>query len=78
RLHYPISILEQFLQQLLDIKFGVLYDIGCHLDAHITKQGLLPTYQNWLMFGTAVFHAYVHEWACQIVYNPHCQENCIA
>lgn len=22
------------------------------------------------MFGTAVFHAYVHEWACQIVYNP--------
>lgn len=23
-----------------------------------------------LKFGTSVFHAYVHEWLCQLVYNP--------
>jgi hypothetical protein len=22
------------------------------------------------MFGTSVFHAYVHEWSCQVKYNP--------
>ncbi|KAH9820410.1 hypothetical protein DFH28DRAFT_1121694 [Melampsora americana] len=70
KLHYPVSILGHFLEQLPDIKFGVLYDIGCHLDAHIKKRGLLPNHQSRLMFGTAVFHAYVHEWACQIIYNP--------
>ncbi|KAH9814036.1 hypothetical protein DFH28DRAFT_1127625 [Melampsora americana] len=69
-LHYPVSILQHFLEQLPDIELCVLYDIGCHLDAHIKKQGLLPNFQTWLMFGTAVLHAYVHEWACQIVYNP--------
>ncbi|EGG10933.1 uncharacterized protein MELLADRAFT_102733 [Melampsora larici-populina 98AG31] len=37
RLHYPVSILGYFLEQLPNIKFGVLYDIGCHLDAHIKK-----------------------------------------
>jgi hypothetical protein len=23
-----------------------------------------------MIFGTSVFHAYVHEWACQVKYNP--------
>ncbi|KAG0148932.1 hypothetical protein CROQUDRAFT_372481 [Cronartium quercuum f. sp. fusiforme G11] len=23
-----------------------------------------------MVFATSVFHAYVHEWACQIKYNP--------
>jgi hypothetical protein len=25
---------------------------------------------NLLRFGTSVFHAYVHEWTCQLRYNP--------
>ena len=25
---------------------------------------------NLLKFGTSVFHAYVHEWSCQLRYNP--------
>ncbi|EFP85538.2 uncharacterized protein PGTG_11894 [Puccinia graminis f. sp. tritici CRL 75-36-700-3] len=25
---------------------------------------------NQLMFGTSVFHAYVHQWSCQLRYNP--------
>ena len=25
---------------------------------------------NQLMFGTSVFHSYVHQWSCQLRYNP--------
>lgn len=24
------------------------------------------------MFATSAMHAYAHQWACQIVYNPEC------
>ncbi|OAV96752.1 hypothetical protein PTTG_26238 [Puccinia triticina 1-1 BBBD Race 1] len=30
--------------------------------------------QNQLMFGTSVFHSYVHEWSCQLKYNPRLNE----
>ncbi|KAH9812739.1 hypothetical protein DFH28DRAFT_1129505 [Melampsora americana] len=29
---------------------------------------------NRLKFGTSVFHAYVHEWGCQLTYNPRLNE----
>jgi hypothetical protein len=29
---------------------------------------------NQLKFGTSVFHAYVHEWSCQLKYNPRINE----
>ncbi|EGG09298.1 uncharacterized protein MELLADRAFT_96308 [Melampsora larici-populina 98AG31] len=51
-------------------KVAVLYDIGCVLDKHITKQNKLPEYQRRLMLGTSVFHVYVHTWGCQLSYNP--------
>ncbi|KAH9820136.1 hypothetical protein DFH28DRAFT_924639 [Melampsora americana] len=37
KLYYPLSILENFLMDLPEIKVGVLYDIGCQLEAHIKK-----------------------------------------
>ncbi|EGF98310.1 uncharacterized protein MELLADRAFT_96026 [Melampsora larici-populina 98AG31] len=64
KLYYPVAILKQ-LQELHPDKFiAVLYDIGCHLDVHIEK----------MMFGTSVFHAYVHQWACQLKYHPRFNE----
>ncbi|KAH9820361.1 hypothetical protein DFH28DRAFT_844647, partial [Melampsora americana] len=27
-----------------------------------------------LIFGTSVFHAYVHSWSCQLDYNPRLNE----
>ncbi|KAH9809801.1 hypothetical protein DFH28DRAFT_1186335, partial [Melampsora americana] len=60
RLYYPVAILKQIQDLYPDSYIGVLYDIGCHLDIHIAK----------MMFGTSVFHAYVHQWACQIKYHP--------
>ncbi|OAV97612.1 hypothetical protein, variant [Puccinia triticina 1-1 BBBD Race 1] len=34
------------------------------------KRNLLTSQIQNLSFGTSVFHAYVHEWACQVAYNP--------
>ncbi|KAG0141849.1 hypothetical protein CROQUDRAFT_17194, partial [Cronartium quercuum f. sp. fusiforme G11] len=62
KLHYPVSILSDLLHNHPDHQVGVLYDIGCHLEAHIKKHELLPNDHDQLVFATAVFHSYVHEW----------------
>ncbi|KAH9808893.1 hypothetical protein DFH28DRAFT_884889 [Melampsora americana] len=67
---YPLSLLKTLLDDHPEIRVGVLYDIGCHLDKHITKHNKIPEYQRRLMLGTSVFHAYVHSWGCQLSYNP--------
>ncbi|KAH9815906.1 hypothetical protein DFH28DRAFT_1163510 [Melampsora americana] len=70
KLYYPVTILEQLLLDLPDIQVGVLYDIGCQLETHIKKRRFLEALSKRLSFGTSVFHAYVHNWACQVLYNP--------
>ncbi|KAF9231359.1 hypothetical protein BU15DRAFT_68400, partial [Melanogaster broomeanus] len=42
----------------------VLYDVGCVLAHSLTQV------TSRLHFATTVMHAYGHEWACQLVYNP--------
>ncbi|KAI7945129.1 hypothetical protein MJO28_010824 [Puccinia striiformis f. sp. tritici] len=34
------------------------------------QRGLLEEERHRLQFGTSIFHAYVHSWACQLEYNP--------
>ncbi|KAH9812315.1 hypothetical protein DFH28DRAFT_1223442 [Melampsora americana] len=70
KLYYPVSILKRLRSLYPDKHIAVLYDIGCHLDAHIAKRQLFPPDNLKMTFGTSVFHAYVHEWACQIRFNP--------
>ncbi|PLW38284.1 hypothetical protein PCASD_09005 [Puccinia coronata f. sp. avenae] len=70
KLYYPISILNHVFDTFPDQKVGILYDLGCHLETHIRKRGLMNNQLGNLMFGTSVFHAYVHEWSCQVKYNP--------
>ncbi|OAV89208.1 hypothetical protein PTTG_28768 [Puccinia triticina 1-1 BBBD Race 1] len=63
KLYYPVLLLRRILTDFPNSKIGILYDIGCQLETHIKKQ---PN----LLFGTLVFHAYVHKWLCQVKYNP--------
>ncbi|PLW25542.1 hypothetical protein PCASD_23365 [Puccinia coronata f. sp. avenae] len=70
KLFYPISIISNLLESFPTKRFGILYDIGCHLDAHVQKRQLLGSQINHVVFGTSVFHAYVHNWECQVKYNP--------
>ncbi|SCV72969.1 BQ2448_6894 [Microbotryum intermedium] len=51
-------------------KNWVLYDIACNLKHHIQKRELLPELAPRLEFATSVFHAFAHQWSCQVEFNP--------
>ncbi|KAF9514835.1 hypothetical protein BS47DRAFT_1372198 [Hydnum rufescens UP504] len=45
--------------------------IMAELPTHcILKWNLLPQWIPQIVFGISVFHAYCHQWACQLWYNP--------
>ncbi|KNF01379.1 hypothetical protein PSTG_05478 [Puccinia striiformis f. sp. tritici PST-78] len=70
KLYYPVTIIRNLLADFPRHKVGILYDLGCHLESHVRKRNLLLNRQSDLRFATSVFHAYVHEWSCQVKYNP--------
>ncbi|KAG6819938.1 hypothetical protein H0H93_007262 [Arthromyces matolae] len=50
---------------------SVLYDVGCVLDRSCQLYEILPRdISPRVGFATSAMHAYVHEWACQLVFNP--------
>ncbi|EGF97133.1 uncharacterized protein MELLADRAFT_87766 [Melampsora larici-populina 98AG31] len=77
KLHYSYSLIEWILNLtrnhgLTPRRVGILYDIGCTMQAGIENRG---TFQEEMLngrirFGTSVFHAYVHRWGCQLLWNP--------
>ncbi|OAW00171.1 hypothetical protein PTTG_25187 [Puccinia triticina 1-1 BBBD Race 1] len=69
KLYYPISILGkiQFSSDFDVTSHHVLMNIG---NESIEQRSLFSDRQSDLMFGTSVFHSYVHEWSCQVKYNP--------
>ncbi|KAF9062517.1 hypothetical protein BDP27DRAFT_1141776, partial [Rhodocollybia butyracea] len=46
-----------------------LYDIGCQLHRSCDKWGVLKSYMNCMTFVVSIFHAFRHQWPCQIVYH---------
>ncbi|PPR04246.1 hypothetical protein CVT26_004191 [Gymnopilus dilepis] len=50
---------------------NVLYDIGCVLERSTQLYDILPaSIQRRIQFCTTAMHAYGHQWACQLAYNP--------
>ncbi|EJD41839.1 hypothetical protein AURDEDRAFT_68243 [Auricularia subglabra TFB-10046 SS5] len=71
RQHFALALLRKFGGELpWSWHIGVLYDIGCQLARSVEKWGLLQELAGRLTFGVSVFHAYGHQWACQIVFHP--------
>ncbi|EIN12249.1 hypothetical protein PUNSTDRAFT_60254, partial [Punctularia strigosozonata HHB-11173 SS5] len=71
RQHYPLALLKKLFQNLpVTWTVGVLYDIGCQLHRSCYKWGFLPEYRERIRFGISVFHAYGHQWPCQVIYHP--------
>ncbi|EHS64309.1 uncharacterized protein PGTG_20921 [Puccinia graminis f. sp. tritici CRL 75-36-700-3] len=67
----PLALLKELLGKVeVGRPVGVLYDIGCSLHKYIGARGLLSQYTPQLTFGTSIFHSYVHNWMCQLDYNP--------
>ncbi|KAF9233660.1 hypothetical protein BU15DRAFT_90255 [Melanogaster broomeanus] len=70
--HYALALLCCLFNHLpLEMTVGLLYDIGCQLERSCRKWGLLEdTILSRLKFAISVFHAYGHQWPCQIIYHP--------
>ncbi|KAI5986471.1 hypothetical protein EDD15DRAFT_2389853 [Pisolithus albus] len=70
--HYALVLLKHLFDNLpATMTVGLLYDIGCHLERSCRKWKLLEDgILSRLKFGISVFHAYGHQWPCQIVYHP--------
>ncbi|KAF8452432.1 hypothetical protein L210DRAFT_3383491, partial [Boletus edulis BED1] len=69
---YSIALIEH-LFSLLPLRATVvlLYDIGCVIDRSIGRYDIIShSIASRLRFATTAMHAYGHEWACQLVYNP--------
>ncbi|KAG2124876.1 hypothetical protein DEU56DRAFT_963177 [Suillus clintonianus] len=69
---YSIALLQHLFSLLPpQATVTLLYDVGCVLARSLSKHEILPEdVTNRLRFATTAMHAYGHEWACQLVYNP--------
>jgi hypothetical protein len=69
--HYALALLKALFDQLpLDFRVGVLYDIGCQLERSCRKWGFLESFLPHMTFAISVFHAFGHQWPCQLIYHP--------
>ncbi|KAH9822492.1 hypothetical protein DFH28DRAFT_1049759 [Melampsora americana] len=84
---YPLTLINWILKETQGLenenedeatgkKIAILYDIGCNIQKGIERrnQFVEERDQDRLMFGTSLFHSYVHEWSCQLLYNPRLNE----
>ncbi|KAJ8462008.1 hypothetical protein ONZ45_g18090 [Pleurotus djamor] len=69
--HYCYTLLEMLFQHLpSSFSVGILYDIGCQIHRSCVKHGFLSRYVDRIKFGISIFHAFGHQWPCQIAYHP--------
>ncbi|KAG6914746.1 hypothetical protein DXG01_015539 [Tephrocybe rancida] len=69
--HYVMVLLETLFQHLpLPYRVGLLYDIGCQTECSCIKWNFLDRYIDRTSFGISIFHAFGHQWACQLIYHP--------
>ena len=71
RQFYALALLQKLFENIpIDMTIGALYDVGCHLDRSCNKWDFLTAYLDRITFGISVFHAYGHQWPCQLIYHP--------
>jgi hypothetical protein len=71
RQHYALALIQRLFEHIpLEMTVGILYDIGCQLHRSCLKWGFLRDYMHRIIFAISVFHAFGHQWPCQIVYHP--------
>jgi Kyakuja-Dileera-Zisupton transposase len=71
RQFFAIALLLKLFRHLPDdMHVGVLYDVACQLHRSCVKWGFLDKYIHRMLWSVSVFHAYGHQWPCQLVYHP--------
>ncbi|EDR08571.1 uncharacterized protein LACBIDRAFT_296860 [Laccaria bicolor S238N-H82] len=72
RQYYALVLIKMLFMNLpLSMTVGILYDIGCQLERCCQIWGFLEEFMARILFALVVFHAYGHQWPCQLVYHPH-------
>ncbi|PBK71398.1 hypothetical protein ARMSODRAFT_883693 [Armillaria solidipes] len=69
---YAVALLDRLASNLPEAAtIAVLYDIGCVMDRSVNLYDIfVPALMERLLFAMSAMHAYGHQWACQLVYNP--------
>ncbi|KAG1818701.1 uncharacterized protein BJ212DRAFT_1268720, partial [Suillus subaureus] len=69
---YAVALLEHLFSLVpQEANVIALYDVGCVLSQSLSHYDILPSLVTLcLQFATTAMHAYGHEWACQLEYNP--------
>ena len=71
RQHYALALIQRLFEHIpRHMTAGILYDVGCQLHRSCLKWGFLPDIMDRIIFAISVFHAFGHQWPCQIVYHP--------
>lgn len=71
RQYYVFALLNKLFSHLPPTTtVGLLYDVACTTERSCRKWGFLEEYMERLTFAISVFHAYGHQWPCQVVYHP--------
>ncbi|KIJ65314.1 hypothetical protein HYDPIDRAFT_89029 [Hydnomerulius pinastri MD-312] len=74
--YYALALVQKLMDHLpSDMRVGLLYDIGCQLERSCRKwnffdEAVLSRFE----FAISVFHAYGHQWPCQVIYHPRKRE----
>jgi hypothetical protein len=69
--YYALALILKLFDNIpTTFRIGILYDIACQLHRSFVKWGFLPDYLDRITWGLSVFHAYGHQWPCQLVYHP--------
>ncbi|KIK51700.1 hypothetical protein GYMLUDRAFT_181113 [Collybiopsis luxurians FD-317 M1] len=68
--HYTLALLVKLFEHLpLSVIVQILYDIVCQLHQSCIKWGFLKPYMSCTTFSISIFHAFSHQWPCQIIYH---------
>ncbi|KAF7965549.1 hypothetical protein HWV62_42898 [Athelia sp. TMB] len=71
RQHYALALIKKFFGHLpAKGTLGLLYDIACQLKRSMLNFGFLRDLFPRITFAVSIFHAYGHQWPCQIRYHP--------
>jgi hypothetical protein len=68
---YVLALIDALCKELPESwRIGLLYDIACKTHRSLEKWLFLENRLPQLEFAVSVFHAFGHQWTCQLHYHP--------
>ncbi|KZT06588.1 uncharacterized protein LAESUDRAFT_652897 [Laetiporus sulphureus 93-53] len=69
--HYALTLIHCLFQHLPpSATVRLLYDIACQLHHSCINWSFLDDVIDCITFVISIFHAYGHQWPCQVIYHP--------